>query len=81
MHLTRRDVLLAVGSAAAVAALSLRGGPPATAAVAAPAESRPMLSPADPDALIPTVSDHWYALGVSREPLNGWVHCTSGGEL
>ncbi|AKN74082.1 hypothetical protein QR97_34080 [Streptomyces sp. PBH53] len=83
MHLTRRHVLLTAFSAAAATALSLSGAGSAAAAAATPAGlgTRDMLRPTDPDAIIPVVSDHWYAEGVSREPLNGWVQCTSGGEL
>ncbi|MCF6526496.1 hypothetical protein [Streptomyces sp. JJ36] len=72
-HTTRRRFLLAAGSVTAAAALPL-----ATARPAHAEETRDMLSPSDPDAIIPEVSDYWYAQGVSREPLNGWVECTGG---
>ncbi|MBM7168695.1 hypothetical protein JQK87_09785 [Streptomyces sp. G44] len=75
---TRRRFLMAAGGAAAAVLDGTRRRTTATRTRSS--RRRDMLRPGDPDALIPVVSDAWYAQGVSREPLNGWVHCTAGGE-
>lgn len=67
---TRRRFLLAVGAATAAGTL------PLVTAGTAHAQGEPLvLTPSDPQAMIPEVSDYWYAEGVSREPLNGSVGC------
>lgn len=72
---TRRSFLRAASviTAGTVLPLGLPG-------IASAEDGRAMLAPTDPDADIPAVTDYWYGEGVSREPLNGWVHCTNGGE-